>query len=189
MMTYPDLGLSTASMPYGSYADATLLVVPDGSGPGFPGARTVGGQPYDARVVVTVLDGGAYPVVPLPYEAMDLRWATGNVANCWGAMHPDRWTDLSGETVWTRPPHAGGHGESLCVMFVCYGPLQSSSGVWLKVNSPDLDGNLSVDLADIGLFASDYYGAYAFRSDLSYDGAINLAEIAVLAQRQGAGCR
>lgn len=188
-MPLPDRGLSVARMSDCCSTSATLLVVPDGSGPGFSGARTVGGQPFDARIVVRVLDGGGLPFVQLPYEAMDLRWVTGNVAICWGAMYPDRWTDLSGETIWTRPPHAGGHGESLCVVFVCGGPLTSSMGVPLKVNSPDLDGNLSVDLADIGLFAGDYFGAYAFRSDLSYDGVVNLADIGVLAQHQGAACR
>jgi hypothetical protein len=42
----------------------------------------------------------------------------------------------------------------------------------LLVNSPDLNGDLAVDLADVALFAQDYFGPYNYRSDLCWDGRV-----------------
>jgi hypothetical protein len=49
-------------------------------------------------------------------------------------------------------------------------------------------GDLSVDIADVADFVADYFGAYAFRSDLAFDGAVNLTDISVLASKMGRSC-
>lgn len=67
-------------------------------------------------------------------------------------------------------------------------PLLSNSGMLLSINSPDINGDLAVHIADVAIFSADYFGTYDFRSDLSYDGAINIADIGVLASKMGKSC-
>ena len=59
----------------------------------------------------------------------------------------------------------------------------------LSVNSPDINGDLVVDLVDLGMFAGDYNNAsYDFRSDLTGDGIENLADIGEFAMYNGDEC-
>jgi hypothetical protein len=58
----------------------------------------------------------------------------------------------------------------------------------LYVNSPDINGDLVVDLSDIALFSSDLNGTYNYRSDFNYDGNVNLSDIGVLSAGMGATC-
>jgi hypothetical protein len=58
----------------------------------------------------------------------------------------------------------------------------------LQVHGPDIDGDGTVNLADVALFAGDYFGAYAFRSDFDWDGVLNLADLGVMAQAVAATC-
>ena len=59
----------------------------------------------------------------------------------------------------------------------------------MSYNSPDINGDLIVNLTDISLFAVDFFGAvYMYRSDFNYDGAINLTDLAMLAPTIGVPC-
>ncbi len=58
----------------------------------------------------------------------------------------------------------------------------------LSYNSPDMNGDGSVNLADMGMFSTDFYGEYHFRSDFFRDGAINLSDVGQLATSFGANC-
>ena len=51
----------------------------------------------------------------------------------------------------------------------------------MLVNSPDLNGDLLVNLADLSLFAQDYFGPYNYRSDLRWDGDLDLGDLVVFA--------
>lgn len=54
----------------------------------------------------------------------------------------------------------------------------------------DLNGDGSVNLPDVGLFASDYFSSvYVARSDFNNDGALGLADVHLLATALGTtGC-
>jgi len=56
----------------------------------------------------------------------------------------------------------------------------------VRVNSPDIDGDGVVDVGDVVMFAQDYFGAYAYRSDLRCDGHIDLSDVARMAAAVGA---
>jgi hypothetical protein len=60
--------------------------------------------------------------------------------------------------------------------------------VSLGYNSPDLNGDLVVNLTDLALFAGDFFGPYVLRSDLYRDSQINLQDLAVFAQGFSASC-
>jgi hypothetical protein len=55
----------------------------------------------------------------------------------------------------------------------------------LAVNSPDLNGDLVVNLSDVPLFAVDYFVEYNYRSDFFWDGQINLSDLGYLARAMG----
>jgi hypothetical protein len=59
----------------------------------------------------------------------------------------------------------------------------------LHLVSPDIDGNLSVDVGDLTLFATDYIGAPDPRSDFSADGTVGIADLAIFSQGFSAVCQ
>ena len=58
----------------------------------------------------------------------------------------------------------------------------------LRLNSADIDGDLHVTIADLQTFANDFYGAYRYRSDLRWDGMVNLSDVAAFAAVLGTTC-
>ncbi|MBU2502334.1 hypothetical protein KJ682_13460 [bacterium] len=68
--------------------------------------------------------------------------------------------------------------------------LKDGNGVPMPhhYNSPDISGDLQVNLMDVGLFASDYFGAYSFRADLVPDGVLSLSDVGRFAMALGSMC-
>lgn len=52
----------------------------------------------------------------------------------------------------------------------------------------DTDECGQTDLADVGLFAQDYYGGYHYRSDLVWDQQLNIADVGRFAIYLGVQC-
>lgn len=71
---------------------------------------------------------------------------------------------------------------------VCPNQMLETTGI-IYFNSPDHNGDRIVDLADVGTFAQNYYGAYDYRSDLRWDGEMNLADVGAMATAIGASCQ
>ena len=182
--------------PYGEYDMAyqgsetlTLLVVPDGSGKTFDQAFLPFGGTEDATVTLFIWDAGGTPIAGFPAEDMWLESLDGGLVPCIGGTIADSNTDAAGSTTWATPLHAGGHSEALVEVLVNGGPLDSSPpGLALSFNSPDINGDLTVDLSDVPLFAEDYFSGYNFRSDFHRDGQLDLKDLVVLAQAYGANC-
>ena len=63
-----------------------------------------------------------------------------------------------------------------------------ASGLPYSVHSPDMVLSFSIDLADVGEFGADFFGGYTYRSDLFWDGVVNLADLAVLGTTIGSEC-
>lgn len=57
----------------------------------------------------------------------------------------------------------------------------------LDVNSPDINGDRTVDLSDIALFSGDLV-APAFRSDYNHDNNVDLSDIALFSGWIGEVC-
>ena len=55
-------------------------------------------------------------------------------------------------------------------------------------NSPDINGDLAVNLSDVVLFSQDRYGDYNYRSDFNFDGVVNLSDQIILVGALGVGC-
>lgn len=183
----PDLSIVSCELAAGQ--TATLLVVPDGTGPAFTEARDPAGVIVNATVRLTLNAMFGLPVANFPAEDMWIGSDDGGLACCAGGGRPDRNTDRYGITEWTFPQRAGGHSQASCRVYVNGLIVTGGTMPALHFNSPDMNGDLAVTLADVPQFALGYFGPYAFASDLQQDGAVNLGDIVVLARSIGAGCQ
>lgn len=176
-------------LPAGFVPPVTLLVVPDGSGPPLTQARASNGSVVDATIHVLALNETGLPEPFVDPEGWNLVWPGDGVHACGGAFPADHATLVDGSTEWVAPLRAGGHSQGPVRVFTWGGPVLTNNGLPLQVNSPDINGDLEVNLLDVPLFAQDYAGGvYRHRADLHYDGVINLSDVIPLVQHVGAGC-
>ncbi|MEN8007142.1 MAG: hypothetical protein ABFS42_09005 [Candidatus Krumholzibacteriota bacterium] len=184
----PDLNLSIVQQTFEGLA--TLLVMPDGSGPPLTEAHTADGTVVDATIHLTLISTciEAEPVPNFPREDMWLVSLGGGLAMCQGGTIADSNTDVDGHTQWSLPLKAGGWDDGNSRVVVNGVELGDPAGLTVNFSSPDIDGNLVVNLSDVTLFAMDFFGPYVFRSDLHHDGAVNLSDLAVVAGAVGITC-
>jgi len=184
----PDLFLSQAFIAYDEPGIPYLLVVPDGSGNPFTGAFDEQGNLADATITLYLRDSQGSLIVNFPHEDMWLEPADDGVVSCIWGMISDQNTDVNGMTMWVNPPVAGGFSPGPILVLINGSALTSNPGLPLKINSPDINGNLVVNLQDLAILAPDFYSDYNFRSDLNGDGLLNLTDISIFAQHFGAQC-
>jgi hypothetical protein len=175
----------------------SILVRPDGGGWPLTEAMLFGGELTDATITLTLLDGNGDPVVLFPaegtwLESLCLDTAPGCLPLCGIGSVADGSTNTLGQTTFSDPLRAGGSGVGAGIMIdtvpLPESPLEFSGGDQFHFNSPDISGDLVVNLTDIALFAGDYYGPYNYRSDFYWDGNLNLSDLVFLAQAVGASC-
>jgi hypothetical protein len=184
----PDLDLSTAARAYAGPETAVLFNIPNGGGAAFTDAAIIGGA-VDATITLTLVDGSGTPIPNFPFEDAWIESADGGMVACTGGATADFNTNASGVTSWVTPLQAGGSSQALTVVMISGAALTSSAGLAISHNSADITGDGLVNLTDVPLFAGDFYGGvYAFRSDFSYDGNVNLSDVVKLAQALGAAC-
>lgn len=188
----PDLQLSTASTAAGVGVTPVMYNLPNGLGSTFAQARSTGGV-VNATITLTVLDGGGVPVANFSASDMwlekEIVAGTGNFIACTGGTTADVNTSALGVTTWANPLRAGGWSTSKTLVVINGAPLTSNTGLILRHNSADINGDGNANLSDIPLFATDFSaGSNAFRSDLQFDGFVNLSDIPRLASGVGAVC-
>ena len=185
----PDLFQSEASIAYVGPGTASLMVVPDGSGNSFTEAHDEQGNVVDATITLYLRDSQGVPIVAYPLEDLWLESANSGLVFCVGGTTADYITDNQGMTQWVTPLHAGGYSQFPVLVIVSGSALTSNSGLPLRFNSPDTNGDLTVNLQDIHNLALDFFrGVNNFRSDLTGDGVLNLQDIPIFAQHLGALC-
>jgi hypothetical protein len=184
---FPDPNWSVAWWGLPGGQSATLLIVPDGSGQALTEARSAEGQAVDATIHLLLLDEFEQPVAGFAASDMWLESGSSTLSACPGGTVADQGTDAQGRTYWRRPLRAGGSSTGNCIVVV-NGSVLGGPGVPLHFRSPDISGDRTIDLTDIGLFASDYFGGYQPRSDLAADGTVDLSDIGVLASGVGVDC-
>jgi len=181
--------------------EATILMVPDGSGPPLSAARDAQGNLVDATIRVQFVDDFWNPVAGVPQDEVSLwfEWYSGPAMGCGAGnghlgLFADGPTDEDGWTTFSLPLEGGGWDAGPCWIWVTPGgpavdpDFNVHPPLPLRVVSPDLNGDRVVDLVDIGLFVMDFLGGYALRSDLHHDGVLNLLDVAIMVQHLGAVC-
>lgn len=189
----PDLEQSDAQFVVDPGVMVVLFNLPNATGAPFTDARGVDGNDYDATVELFLRNVNGDPIGSFPAEDMVLLPtpdAAGNFFACTNGTIADADTDAAGRTQWALPMNAGGFTsllDDVSQVYISGAPLVGP-GVGLGYNSADITGDGNVNLSDIGAFATDFYGAYNFRSDFVFDVTLNLSDIGLLAQGNGASC-
>jgi hypothetical protein len=193
MAGIPDLTLSSATTAAGS--EASVYTLPNGNGRALDDARTspaVGqSQPIDATVTLTLHDGNDDPIFLYPAEDMWLESSLGGLHLCPGGSAADFDTNINGQTTWSNAINGGGYtnragGERTIVMI----NGQGLTGYPLNIqwNSPDITGDLQVNLTDIVQFKNALTSGYQYYADLAFDQQLNLSDIVLMAQGLGSLC-
>lgn len=183
--TIPDIDLCDASMPNSGH----LWVKPGEGGP--PLTQIYSGWTgdlVDGTITVTVVNSAGDPLVSYPGEDIWLASSGDVFAFCYGTTSADQSTDAMGQTTITGPMRAGGQipaHEEARVMIA--GLTAANMVVPLTINSPDVNGDLVVDLSDITRMALAFAN-YDWRLDFNNDGTMNLYDIAIFTAAIGGGC-
>jgi len=183
----PDLFESTADAASGNTV-VSVFNLPNGQGAAFTEALDGTGM-VDATINLILLDGNTDPVANFSREDLWLESADGGMIPCMQGSIARFNTNVDGETEWSLPLGAGGYSEDLCQVVVNGDALTSSAGMPIHFNSADLTGDGAVSLADVAVFSGDFYsGDHPYRSDFTYDGVVTLADVGKLAGGLGATC-
>lgn len=176
---------------------ATLLVLPDGTGPAFDHARDERGNVVDATVLIQIVTDDGSPIGGFPAEDVWLSFSdSGNFARCGlGAsiVNPDGPSSPGGWMLFSSAVHGGGWSVGPARFYINGSPAMHRDWslvdpVPLRLNSPDLNGDGRVNLTDVAFFSTDYLGSYAFRSDLNADGDVGLVDLFYFASARGRSC-
>jgi hypothetical protein len=184
----PDLGLSSATTAAG--AQVSVYTLPDGVGDPLTDCYLYGGSKTDATITLTLLDANSEPVYLFPFEDLWLETTMGGLVLCTGGSTADASTNAAGVTTWTGTVRGGGYSADgeLTQIYVAGDPLEQA-GLDMLWNSPDIDGNGVVALADVILFSQDYNsGTVVYRSNLYWDDVLDLADVIRLADGLGSAC-
>jgi hypothetical protein len=168
--------------------DVSVFVCPACDGYDFSAAQTLGGGLMDATIEVYIRDIFGLPVENVPASDItiddpNLCWCVpdGNIA--------DFNTDPNGYTEFAMAPCGGGCSENFELGGYLTGmPFLQNPLPYIKVNSPDLNCDLVVNLTDLALFANGYFGPYTYCVDYYWDGVVNLLDLAEFAQHYGHLC-
>jgi hypothetical protein len=164
------------------------LVCPHGDGP------RLDELPGDATITVTVLNLLGNPLEGITGANLWLIGAHDELVLCGGAssIDADYPTDDNGQTTFTGAIKAGGCDYPLHVVVAgtvllkddCSGPID----VDIRAVSPDIDGDLVVNLTDFSAFGAAWGGAYNPCVDFNCDGSIGLVDFSLFAQHWMHGC-
>ncbi len=184
----PDPDKTIAGMDGVGIDDVVLFVLPSGIGSPFAEAQIKNdGTVVDATITMIVKDAFEAIVEDFPAEDMWLESGDGGMVPCVGGNIADFNTDEFGWTTWANPMNAGGASEDVCYVMV-NGESLNGDPFALAFNSADQNGDGTVNLADVGLFSSAFFGTYVFGADFYADGVLNLVDVGRLATGLGGSC-
>jgi len=186
----PDPGLPCPTWPNG-IGSLALFNLPDGGGSPFSSAQILGGSgaEVDATIEIIIIDAFGVAIPNFPAEDMWLESTNGGMSSCAGGTIADFNSNAFGFSQWAMPLRAGGFDAGTCEVMVNGVALDCGGLPFnLAFNSADINGDLIVNLVDVGLFSVVFYGAYDFSADFYADGVMNLADVGRLASGVGAAC-
>ena len=163
----------------------SVCIFPDGEARAF----LAGGQAVTASLRFPVIDFDSDP----PFDSVSVEWYSGGPQVICQPYDVELTSDPEGWVSWNPDFRGGGHrGPDEDVYLSLWVPvcpnqlLEIYEGVYF--NSPDISGDLQVNLMDIHLFSVDFFADYDYRSDFNWDGVINLLDIEILAQAVSSAC-
>lgn len=171
----PDPAQCTATSPGGA-----IFTCPSGDGETLASAG--------ASILVTIVDSQAVPIAGLPAADIWVESAVaGDLTFCGSSNIADGPTDANGQTTISGNLAGGGYTQGGLVVYVQGMLITGSPAMAIDVNNVDINGDLVVNLCDIGLFAVDI-GSTNFRSDFNHDGLVNLFDVSIFSLHQCHTC-
>lgn len=192
LMVFGAASLATAGIPSeltstASSASGCLQVVPNGTG------DTLSSK--GLTVTVNVKDAAGFDIVGYPFQDVGLADNAGgaDVTLCTSGWLSSANTNASGVTTITGVGFAGGSTQGGMRATVAGVRITSGLALDIDVVSPDMDGDLDVDLIDLsavptGFAARFLNGVYNFQSDYTCDGSENLLDVVEYSFANGAVC-
>ncbi len=180
-----------------------IVVTPSAAGTPLSSANHPDGTTVDATIRVQLWVQGdviGEPNEPMPvpnFPAEDIWLEMPGLNWCLGGPNADGNTDADGWFTFSQPLGMGGWsdppaGSPYVFVMVNGSALFEENGPAITpaimANSPDINGDLVVNLQDVSLFTIDYFAGYFFRSDFFWDGVLNLSDVAGLAVAVGDEC-
>ena len=158
------------------------LITPSGTGPSL--------ADQGITVEIQIMECTFTPIVGFPREDIWISpYHDGEMWFCPGGAIADENTDADGRTSITGALAGGGYSTGGAIVYVSGNPMTSPypGSLPLDFVSPDLDGDLDVDIADFSSFGQDF-GSSAIRSDLDPNGIVDLGDFAVFGLHFGTNC-
>jgi hypothetical protein len=173
----------------------SVYSMPNGAGDGLANCYLYGGAPANATITLTLVDGTPNPINLYPFEDMWIASADGGLVACPGGTVADGGsTNAAGQTTWTGAFNAGGWSDQAAgaavagAIIIINGDALTQAPLPIYFNSADITGDLVVDISDVTVFAGDYFGVAAYRSDFYWDGTMDVSDVVKLAPAFGTAC-
>ena len=170
----------------------SLFCSPAGGGHPFTQAFDPMGNQVDGTLSIILYDNGGVPVPNYPNEDLWLMDFDEDLAICNSGTICDENTDPDGRTYWSNSLSVGGHaepvGDNRITINVNGWGLDNPDLAEFRINSSDINGDLSVNLLDLTMFSYLYFGPYGYEGDFHWDGVINLADLAAMARTYWTEC-
>jgi hypothetical protein len=186
MAGVPDLGLSTATT--AAPANSSVFNLPNGAGDPMTAAKSPAGATVNATITLTLVDQFGDPIAFYPSEDLWLDTSGGSFNFCANGTAANLSTDINGITRWINPLFAGGNSPGQTVNVYVAGLALNHPGLAIIFNSADINGDLTSNVTDLTPFATDYFGAYNYRSDFVRDGSVNVSDLTQFARGYGSVC-
>jgi hypothetical protein len=156
-----------------------VWVSPAGTGPALSEAFGPDGGTVDATIHVELLNDIGDPIVGYPAEDMYLdTWTLPDLSSCSSLNIADGPTDADGRTTFSQPLLAGGQCLAPDQIVVAIAGSPYPADLPLTITSPDLDGDLMVNLTDVSMMVQAL-GDDDAPADFDQDGAVDLTDIAI----------
>lgn len=164
--------------------EVSVLMCPDGDGMAISAARTFDARVVDATIDVFISDYAGYPIVLFPHE--DIWIEIDGVVMPLLHRTADFHTSMDGLTEFAAARAGGGHASGQDLYVILNGdPIQRPAITNLHFNSPDLNGDLVINLIDITRFATIIHTGYDYAADFHWDGVVNMVDLVIFAQHFG----
>lgn len=187
-LAFGDLpNMETCNITTRATEDVSVMICPVGDGYAFSAAMAFGGEIVDATIEVYVRNwvGEPFPF----YPRLDIWLGDPNLCFCPEGNLADFDTGTDGYSQFAFSLLGGGCSGSFELGGYLAGtPFIQNPLPHIRVNSPDLNCDLLVNLSDLASFAGAYFSGVTYCVDYYWDGVADLRDLAAFAQHYGHEC-